>query len=100
MTCPAISSLSTRKWVRVLQLRQELSASVRQVASIIQQAAITATAVFNPVQRYASSPMMVLRNENNFKGYGGLIVIVTRTRTASAVCTREITGVDGANENR
>ena len=54
----------------------------------------------NPVQRYASSPMMVLRNENNFKGYGGLIVIVTRTRTASAVCTREITGVDGANENR
>ncbi len=44
--------------------------------------------------------MMVLRNENNFKGYGGLIVIVTRTRTASVVCTREITGVDGANENR
>ena len=56
--------------------------------------------MFNPVQRYASSPRMVLRNENNFKGYGGLIVIVTRTRTASAVCTREITGVDGANENR
>jgi hypothetical protein len=43
---------------------------------------------------------MVLRNENNFKGYGGLIVIVTRARTASAVCTREITGVDGVNENR
>ena len=41
MTCPAISLLFTRKWVRVLQLWQELSASVRQVASIIQQAAIT-----------------------------------------------------------
>jgi len=44
--------------------------------------------------------MIVLHNENNFKGYGGLIVILTRTRTASAVCTREITGVDGANKNR
>ena len=45
--------------------------------------------------------MMVLRNENNFMDYGGLIVIVTRTRTALAVCTREdITGVDGANENK
>jgi hypothetical protein len=43
--------------------------------------------------------MMVLRNENNFMDYGGLIVIVTRTRTAaSAVCTREITGVDEAND--
>ncbi len=42
--------------------------------------------------------MMVLHNKNDFKDYGGLNVIFTRT--ASVVCIREITGVDGANENR
>jgi hypothetical protein len=38
----------------------------------------------------ASSPMMVLRNETNFKDYEGLNVIFTRT--ASVVCLCEITG--------
>jgi hypothetical protein len=53
--------------------------------------------MINPVQQYASSPMMVLRNENNFKDYGGVNIIFTRT--ASVVCIREITGVSGANGN-